>query len=275
MSNVRDLSGNQSANGPWLANRQTFGYPRKTAMKGFADRKQNLFCVPELILWTGTPIDLVGFALLNGNVICGHIGETDEKFLIWEIWRKTQNSVSYSMTGGVGILQKLKLNRPESWQIIRCDLPSGRLSLSPSCNQPPSACSRLVEAVADYFAGRRFSFSDIPLALGNCSEFTRTVLEGCRTIPYGQTVTYRQLAANIGRPKAIRAVAQALARNPIPILIPCHRVIGSDGSLRGFSAGGGINTKRKLLLMEHDFLHHRSSTAGLNCQQTAHSQEID
>lgn len=241
-------------------------------MNSFAGRKQIRLWVPELILWTGTPVNLVGFALLHGNVICGHIGETDEKFLIWQIWRKSLKSWSYAMEGGLGIRQRLTLNRPESWQIIRSDLPSGRISVTPTGYQPSGECSRLIQAVADYFAGRHFSFSDIPLALSHCSEFTRMVLERCRTIPYGQTVTYRQLAADVGRPKAIRAVAQALARNPIPILIPCHRVIGSDGSLRGFSAGGGVNTKKTLLLMEHDFFTDHNARAE-HSSQLSHDRE--
>jgi len=241
-------------------------------VNSFAGRKQIRLWVPELILWTGTPVNLVGFALLHGNVICGHIGETDEKVLLWEIWRKSLKSWSCAMEGGLGILQRLRLNRPESWQIIRCDLPSRRTSVTPTGYQPSGECSCLIQAVADYFAGRQFSFSDIPLALSHCSEFTRMVLERCRAISYGQRVTYRQLAADVGRPKAIRAVAQALARNPIPILIPCHRVIGSDGSLRGFSAGGGVNTKRTLLLMEHDFFAARDARARLS-SQLSHDRE--
>ena len=73
-----------------------------------------------------------------------------------------------------------------------------------------------------------------------------------KTIPKGQTRTYKQVAIAIKKPKAIRAVANAVGRNPYPIVIPCHRVIRSDGSLGGYSGAGGIETKRKLLLNERD-----------------------
>ena len=73
-----------------------------------------------------------------------------------------------------------------------------------------------------------------------------------KTIPKGQTRTYKQVAIAIKKPKAIRAVANAVGRNPYPIVIPCHRVIRSDGSLGGYSGAGGIETKRKLLLNERN-----------------------
>ena len=74
------------------------------------------------------------------------------------------------------------------------------------------------------------------------------MLEALRGIPYGETRTYRDIAVAVGRPKAVRAVGNANGRNPLPIVIPCHRVIGSDGSLTGF--GGGIEIKRYLLDLE-------------------------
>ena len=73
-----------------------------------------------------------------------------------------------------------------------------------------------------------------------------------KTIPKGQTRTYKQVAIAIKKPKAIRAVANAVGKNPYPIVIPCHRVIRSDGSLGGYSGAGGIETKRKLLLNERN-----------------------
>lgn len=97
-----------------------------------------------------------------------------------------------------------------------------------------------------YFAGERRDF-DLPLAPQG-TEFQQSVWSALREIPYGETTTYSAIANSIGRPKAIRAVGAANGANPIPIVIPCHRVIGSNGSMTGF--GGGIDVKRQLLALE-------------------------
>lgn len=97
-----------------------------------------------------------------------------------------------------------------------------------------------------YFAGELQCF-DLALALVG-TPFQREVWSTLRSIPYGETVSYGELARQVGRPKAYRAVGAANGRNPIPIVIPCHRVIGSDGSLTGF--GGGLAIKRRLLELE-------------------------
>ena len=98
----------------------------------------------------------------------------------------------------------------------------------------------------EYFAGTRKAF-DLPLRLEG-TEFQVSVLEALQKIPYGQTVSYGEIAKRIGRPKAVRAVGAANGRNPIPIVVPCHRVIGSSGDLTGF--GGGLDTKEALLRLE-------------------------
>jgi len=90
----------------------------------------------------------------------------------------------------------------------------------------------------------------VPLVLDSLSPFARKVLDACRKIPSGKTVSYSQLAGMIGKPRASRAVGSALARNPIPLIIPCHRVIRSDGSLGNFSALGGTALKKMLLTLE-------------------------
>jgi methylated-DNA-[protein]-cysteine S-methyltransferase len=94
-----------------------------------------------------------------------------------------------------------------------------------------------------YFAGKRRNF-DFPLTMHG-TEFQRSVWNALRKIPYGETTTYGTLAQIIGRPDAVRAVGAANGANPIPIVVPCHRVIGSNGALTGF--GGGIPVKRWLL----------------------------
>lgn len=113
-------------------------------------------------------------------------------------------------------------------------------------NTLDDACAQL----RSYFAGTLTEF-DLELRPGG-TEFQLRVLEELRKIPYGTTVSYGDIAKRIGRPKAVRAVGRANGRNPIPIIIPCHRVIGSSGHLTGF--GGGLPTKEALLRLE---LEHR------------------
>ena len=100
--------------------------------------------------------------------------------------------------------------------------------------------------LADYFAGQLTEF-DLPLAPAG-TDFQRRVWATLQTIPYGQTWSYAQLAEKIGRASAVRAVGLANGKNPIAVVIPCHRVIGSDGSLTGY--GGGLDRKRFLLDLE-------------------------
>jgi methylated-DNA-[protein]-cysteine S-methyltransferase len=99
-----------------------------------------------------------------------------------------------------------------------------------------------------YFAGRRKTF-DLPLAPAG-TPFQLSVWKALERIAYGETQSYGQIAQSIGKPKAVRAVGAANGANPIPIVIPCHRVIGSDGSLTGY--GGGLTRKRQLLALEQD-----------------------
>ena len=98
----------------------------------------------------------------------------------------------------------------------------------------------------EYFAGKRKEF-DIPTRLEG-TEFQKRVWEELRKIPYGKTVTYKDIAEAVGCPKGFRAVGLANNRNPISIIYPCHRVIGSNGSLTGY--GGGLDVKEKLLELE-------------------------
>ena len=100
--------------------------------------------------------------------------------------------------------------------------------------------------LTEYFAGERREF-DLPLKLSG-TEFQMSVLQALQKIPYGETTSYAEIAERIGRPKAVRAVGAANGRNPIPIIVPCHRVIGSHGELTGF--GGGLDTKEALLRLE-------------------------
>lgn len=118
-----------------------------------------------------------------------------------------------------------------------------------SCRLCPPR-GKLVERLLAYAQGEPVDFRRVRVDLEPLGEFRRRVLRLCRTIPYGRTLTYGALAARVGAPRAARAVGQALATNPVPILIPCHRVVASDGRLGGFTAPGGPAMKRRLLELE-------------------------
>lgn len=98
-------------------------------------------------------------------------------------------------------------------------------------------------------AGSAADFSSIPVVL-DVSEFDRAVYDVTRTIPRGSTLTYGAVAAELGQPGAAQAVGGALGRNPVPIIVPCHRVLGAGREVGGFSAPGGANTKEKILAIE-------------------------
>jgi methylated-DNA-[protein]-cysteine S-methyltransferase len=107
-----------------------------------------------------------------------------------------------------------------------------------------------VTQIREYFAGTRTAF-DLPLDLGG-TPFQQKVWRELGSIPFGTTISYGEQARRIGRPQAARAVGAANGRNPVPVVLPCHRVIGSAGALTGF--GGGLDTKRTLLRHEADVL---------------------
>lgn len=103
--------------------------------------------------------------------------------------------------------------------------------------------------ILQYLSGDRRMF-ELDIDLRDSTEFQRKVLEAAAAVPPGYVATYGEIAARIGNPGSSRAVGQALARNPIPIIVPCHRVVAADGSLAGYSGAGGIETKAHLLRLE-------------------------
>jgi methylated-DNA-[protein]-cysteine S-methyltransferase len=138
----------------------------------------------------------------------------------------------------------------------------------PMANQGDVKCRLLVgtqgEAIPDrdlfapmqaciqaYFTGEKAIFSpSIPLALEEMTVFSRSVLKACAGVPLGETTDYAALASQAGSPRAARAVGNALARNPLPLIIPCHRIVARSGLIGGFSAPGGTGMKQRLLQHE-------------------------
>ena len=110
----------------------------------------------------------------------------------------------------------------------------------------PAALAEAKRQIEEYFAGERREF-DLPLAAGG-TDFQRRVWAELRRIPFGETISYGELAARVGKPTASRAVGAANGRNPLPVVVPCHRVIGTSGRLVGY--GGGLPTKQALLDLE-------------------------
>lgn len=101
-----------------------------------------------------------------------------------------------------------------------------------------------------YYEGDCVDFSKTPVDLSGLTPFTQKVLRACMKIKYGHTNTYKQLAEQVGSPNSARAIGGVMARNPIPLIIPCHRVLSANGSLCGFSAPGGLKTKKWMLSVE-------------------------
>ncbi len=125
-----------------------------------------------------------------------------------------------------------------------------RLRAHSTASAPSAAVKHLVVALQHYFVGRRCDFSNVELDLGGVSPFHHTIYNVTRSLDWGQTTSYGDLALRAGSPGSARAVGQAMARNPIPVIIPCHRVLASRKKIGGFSAFGGAITKERLLMLE-------------------------
>jgi len=119
--------------------------------------------------------------------------------------------------------------------------------ISPRVLAAPRRLDPVARQLDEYFAGRRRGF-DLPVDLRLARGFRREVLDHLREVPYGRTSTYTQLAAAAGRPRAVRAVGSACATNPVPIVVPCHRVVRTDGTIGQYL--GGTEVKRALLALE-------------------------
>lgn len=131
-------------------------------------------------------------------------------------------------------------------ELVRIEFEGGEAPEIDDREAVDTVLSATADQLQDYFEGGRDQF-ELPLAPGG-TVFQRAVWQALEGIPYGQLRSYRDIATAIGNPAAVRAVGAANGRNPLPIVVPCHRVIGSDGSLTGFA--GGLDIKRQLLQLE-------------------------
>ncbi len=161
--------------------------------------------------------------------------------------------------GPIGAVRSAaRLSSPKSGGLVRIVLPHyGAADLAdllafeyPGSVEKPDEFADLAELSRVYFNGQAVGFDDVACDLPSAKTFTGRVLRACRTIPYGQTRSYSWLANAVGKPTGARAVAAALGRNPLPLVIPCHRVIYANESLGGFSAAGGVELKRRMLVIE-------------------------
>ena len=115
---------------------------------------------------------------------------------------------------------------------------------------PPPGMQAVIDRVLSLLSGKQVDLSDVPLDFGDAPEFHKQVYGVARTIPPGHTMTYGEIAKRLGVPHESREVGQAMGKNPIAIIMPCHRVLGADGKMGGFSASGGVATKRRILEIE-------------------------
>ncbi len=115
---------------------------------------------------------------------------------------------------------------------------------------PPSDIARAVAAIVALLAGERKDLGSIAIDLDGIADFGRRVYAVARSIPPGGTLSYGEIAAQLGDRKLAREVADALSRNPVPLIVPCHRVLAAGGKMGGFSAPGGVRTKLRLLSIE-------------------------
>lgn len=154
----------------------------------------------------------------------------------------------YTTPLGVGVVSQTEVGVLEV-VFPSADRDDARRSLKEGIGGPLIEVPRTAaaEQLEEFFAGKRTRF-ELALDLRALTPFQRSALEACAKIPFGETSTYGQLAREIDRPNSARAVGQAMRRNPIPIIIPCHRVLASNNTLHGYA--GGLDLKRRLLEFE-------------------------
>jgi methylated-DNA-[protein]-cysteine S-methyltransferase len=133
-----------------------------------------------------------------------------------------------------------------------------RRTTTAGAGEPPAPIRAAIRLLERYFAGEQVDLSGVALDLSRVSPFHRKIYAAARTLAWGKTATYGELAQQTGSWDAARAVGQAMGKNPVPIIIPCHRVLAAGRKIGGFSAHGGTSTKQRLLMLEGVHLGHAS-----------------
>ncbi len=148
--------------------------------------------------------------------------------------------------------------------ITRFQLPSSdrhaverRIGARGAPSNPPPQVMDAVAQARSYFEGARPDFSGVALDLAGIDPFRRQIYDVLLTVRYGETLTYGELAVKIGAPDGAQAVGQAMGSNPIPLIIPCHRVLAAGGKIGGFSAPGGADTKERMLALEGVYINNQ------------------
>jgi methylated-DNA-[protein]-cysteine S-methyltransferase len=136
-----------------------------------------------------------------------------------------------------------------------------------SAAAPPRGIAAVIAEVQRYMAGERVDFSAVALDLTGVAPFHAEIYAAARGIGWGETTTYGELARRVGSPGAARAVGQAMAHNPVPVIIPCHRILASGNKVGGFSAFGGARSKQKLLGLEGVRIGARQETGQLSLSE--------
>jgi len=152
-------------------------------------------------------------------------------------------AIAWSGRGVIGV-QLPEGNEAKSRARMRRRFPTARET------PPPDAVRRAIDGIVALLRGEEADFSAVTIDLAGVPDFHRRVYDVARTIRHGATLTYGEIAKRLGAPGEAQEVGQALGRNPIPIIVPCHRVLAAGGKLGGFSAPGGVATKRRLLAIE-------------------------
>jgi methylated-DNA-[protein]-cysteine S-methyltransferase len=171
------------------------------------------------------------------------MSEPKSKALTWCSWPTAWGPMG-ATAGNEGILQIVlpHYSPTDLEQVIRWE--------NPGAVRDEKPFAALAELARAYFNGKKTDFASVAVAMPAPATLSGKVLAVCRAIPHGQTRSYGSIATEIGNPDAARAVASALGKNPIPLVVPCHRVVYSDGRPGGFSSPGGVELKLRMLALE-------------------------
>lgn len=151
---------------------------------------------------------------------------------------------------GLARLQLPESDRAATQRRLLATMPRHGNGVAQAIDTLPQEIAAIVAAITRYAAGETVDLSNIPVDLAGVDEFRLAVYDAARKLGFGEVTTYGELAARAGHPGMARETGQALGSNPVPLVVPCHRILAAGGKIGGFSAPGGSATKEKLLAME-------------------------